>query len=255
MQQVILDAGDVGNETDELALDADEELIASSLTGIKGDIGSAALFPRQDGRRVEKGRPSAIRAWMFNGTETLLPLAYDPSGKVHDGARKYLRKRHCLCCHAAGFLDATCKVCIRNRCDKCNGKADPAVIIRCFYLKKEDVPFPVMFYGDVDCFLPFCVRQGQYGFMTSQEMRIHAASIHKMEYQAHIESQQANKNDEIDNLKARLDTLMGVMLQGQTPAAQTEATVAVLEKIDTRTPEEIQAAKDKMAHARAAKSQ
>ena len=150
---------------------------------------------------------------MFDGTETMLPLAWDTDGRTHDNARKYLTKRHCLCCHSAGFRGVTCPVCIRNNCPKCLGRPDKEVIIPCFYLRKDDVPFPVKFYGDIDCFLQFCTRKGGQGFKSQEDMRIHARSRHRMEYQAYMETLQADKADEVDKLREQVNLLLGNQIQ------------------------------------------
>ena len=81
-------------------------------------------------------------------------------------------------------------------------------IIPCFYLRKSQVPFPQRFFGEIACFLPFCPRQGSKGFKTMEDMRMHARTRHRMEYQAHMETIAANKADELDVLRARLDRLM-----------------------------------------------
>ena len=173
-----------------------------------GIIGGAKLTPMAGGKKLLKGRPAARRAWMWNGTESLLPLAWNPEGTRHDGARKYLLKRHCLCCRTGGFTGERCLHCIRSRCVGCGASTDRSKIIRCFYLRKEDVPFPERFYGSIDCFLSVCVRRGSMGFKTEPDMRLHARSRHRMEYQAYIESTQAAKQDEIGILRQQVNALL-----------------------------------------------
>ena len=46
-------------------------------------------------------------------------------------------------------------------------------------------------------------------------MRLHARLMHKMEYQAHVESLAASKTDEITELRKRLDDLMASMANGR----------------------------------------
>src|SRR3990167_8957125 len=53
-----------------------------------GVINGARLTPMNNGRPVEKGRAVARRAWTWNGSETVLPLAWNPDGTVHDGGRR-----------------------------------------------------------------------------------------------------------------------------------------------------------------------
>jgi len=172
----------------DLSLDADEEVLAAALadtTEHSGDLSDggtvqgANIYPTQDGVKQEKGRASARRAWMWNGTETLLPLAWNPDGNVHDGARKYLYKKHCNCCGYSGFkkkIDKplACPQCVFIGCAKCRQGKDTSGIIPCFYLLKDDVPNQSKFYGDIDCFIPECPRKGSTGFQTEEDMRIHA---------------------------------------------------------------------------------
>jgi hypothetical protein len=171
-------------------------------------IGDITISPMQDGIPQSKGRANAIRAWMWNGSESLLPLGWDPSGKIHDGARKYWLKRHCLCCHTGGFQGTQCPNCVKSRCPGCNGSTVKGKIIPNFYIRKEDVPFPDRFYGEVNCFLPYCPRRGSMGFTNNQEMRMHAETIHTLEYKAHLDELAANKADELDLLRGQVAALM-----------------------------------------------
>ena len=245
-------------------MDAAEEEAASkkfAFTPNPGDlsdggiVNGAKLRPNAD-KRITQGRPAARRAWTWNGTETVLPLAWNPDGNRHDGARHYLLKRHCLCCHAGGFFGRQCRACVQNNCQKCrastdtvteqvleNGKTVRGWIIPNFYLRKDDVPFQARFYGGVDCFLQFCPRRGTRGFLTEQDMRIHARSRHRMEYQAHIESQTANRSDQVETLQKRVDDLMGRL------ATQTAAPTPQLQAAPQQT-----SAQERMTKARAAKS-
>lgn len=197
-----------------------------------GMVNGAMLRPMQaDGRLAERGkatqgRPAARRAWMWDGTETVLPLAYQPDGKSHDGARRYLLKRHCLCCNYGGFRGVQCPNCVKNQCNRCGASTVRAKIIPCFYLRQEDVPYPAKFYGSIPCFLSFCIRQGDRGFKTQEEMRMHARSRHRMEYQAYMETLAATRVDEITALRAQVDALMRGQMQTQ-PVA-TVATKAAL---------------------------
>lgn len=199
---------------------------------------------------LPEGRPAARRAWSWNGTESLLPLAWNPEGTAHDGARRYLRKRHCLCCHSGGFQmpagrAVQCPNCVKSRCTNCEASTlrrkvmTPAgfeiswPIIPNFYLRKEDVPFPERFYGDVSCFLSMCTRTGARGFKTEEDMRMHAASRHRMEYAAHLQTSAARERREVDELRRRIDDLMLAGRNGNghaapvpEPAPQTEAKTA-----------------------------
>ena len=186
-----------------------------------GVINGARLTPMNNGRPVEKGRAVARRAWTWNGSETVLPLAWNPDGTVHDGGRRYLLKRFCLCCKSGGFKKQQCPNCVKNNCDVCragtdrtkvhtfeNGKTVRGWIIPCFYLRKEDVPFPDRFYGSIDCFQKECIRRGSRGFKTEEDMRMHGRSRHRTEYLIWQDVIQANKNDEIESLRRRLDALL-----------------------------------------------
>ena len=177
-----------------------------------GRVRVAELFPMQDGQRVSHGRAVARQAWSWNGTESLLPLAWNPAGKAPDGARRYLRKKHCLCCGNSGFQKPACPLCIKNRCQKCGGRVDKKLVIRNFYLSKEEVPFPQRFYGSVNCFLPGCSRSNGSGFHTEEEMRMHAMTRHRMEYRAHMETVQAGKADEVDRLRDQLNALTAQLI-------------------------------------------
>lgn len=193
-----------------------------------GTVNGVRVMPMQNHVRQTKGRPTVRRAWMWNGTESMLPLSWNPEGTRHDGARRYLLKRHCLCCHSGGFLGVTCLKCVRTNCSKCaagtdrkteqqlgNGETIRGWIIPNFYLSRAQVPFPTRIYGSVNCFLEFCPRRDSMGFLTEQDMRIHARSRHRMEYQAFIEAQEANKHDELDSLRSQVASLMAAQVNGE----------------------------------------
>ena len=229
------------NEAVDVALSQAAEAAAIGDLSDGGMVNGVRLTPFQDGSPQTQGRPAARMVWMWNGTESLIPLAYDPSGKTHDGGRRYLLKRACLCCNAAGFRGVTCPSCVKSHCPRCGGRPDAKKVISCFYLRKEDVPFPAKFYGSINCFLAFCTRRDDRGFLTQEEMRMHARSRHKMQYLAHQEVLAANRTDEVATLTARLDALM---------AAQSNAHT---EKPTGWTPEKREAARARMAKARAAR--
>ena len=179
-----------------------------------GRIGGANLYPTHNGIRQTVGRPTVRRAWMWNGTETMLPLTWNTDGTQHDNARRYLTKRHCLCCNTGGFRTRAgqlpqCPNCVKNNCNVCGSSSDPKKIIPSFYLIQEQVPYPTKFFGDIPCFLDECPRRGAKGFLTGQAMRLHATSRHKKQYQAYLEATQADRRDEISRLTARIDKLQG----------------------------------------------
>lgn len=244
----VLDEATVDNVAEQIANDLVEEReafakFAPSAGGVDlsngGTIGGVRLRPvGPDGRLPSHraaqtpGRPVVRRAWMWNGTESTLPLAYTPDGKRHDGAMHYLLKRHCLCCHNGGFMGSHCPNCAKNNCEQCRGGTDTQTeqrldsgktvrgwIVPNFYLHKEDVPFPAKFYGSIDCFLSFCPRSKGRGFLTAQDMRMHARSRHRLEYQAFIESQTAAGTDTLDQLRAQVAILMANQVHQRLPAA------------------------------------
>ena len=182
-------------------------------TGTPGDlsdggmVNGAKLTPMIGGRPSPEGRAVARRAWMWNGTPSVLPLGWNPDGTLHDGGRKYLLKRTCMCCYAGGFRGSQCPSCRKNNCSRCRGATMPHKLIPTFYLREEDVPFPVETHGDIACFMPSCYRRNADGFLTQEAMRFHAATKHKMEYQAHQEAAQASEKSEIATLRARLDAM------------------------------------------------
>ena len=187
-----------------------------------GMVNGVRVRPARD-KTVTKGRANARRTWMWNGTESSLPVAWDPDGKISDGAKRHLLKRYCLCCKTGGFKTRLCPKCVQTGCGLCHGSSDPKKVIKCFYLRKEDVPFPAKFYGSIDCFLPFCVRTGGRGFLTQEDMRMHARSRHRTEYLAHQEVQAASRTDEVETLRRRLDDVMAMMAKGGTTAQEIEA--------------------------------
>ena len=195
-----------------------------------GTLNGVTVRPtREKARRGEpprKGRPNARQAWSFNGTETVLALAWNPEGTMHDAGRRYLLKRHCLCCGLSGFRGRTCPNCVKTNCDKCGSSSVPKNIIPNFYLRKDDVPFQEKFYGDVDCFMPFCQRRGGKGFKTKQDMRVHAASRHRSEYRAFLETEQASRTDDVSALQKRVDDLTSLLLRQAMPVPQAVVTAA-----------------------------
>ena len=234
--------------TEELALDTDmveeESWRVGSTDGAPdlsdgGMVNGVRVRPARD-KTVTKGRPAARRAWMANGTETLLPLAWDTDGKNHDYGARYFRKRLCLCCQRGGFKGRQCPDCVKKNCSLCNSSSNPKKIIPCFYRRRADVPFPTKFYGSIDCFLVGCIRRDSQGFLTQADMRLHARSMHKLEYQAHLESLEIDKKDEVTELRRRLDDLMSNMSR-QGPTGPTVATAQPPKK--RRTKAQIEAAR------------
>ena len=239
---VLLENSDIDLEAEAVddVMTADEEAteLASFLTvGAVGDlshggqVGRAEVFPTQNHQRVSTPRATARRAWTWNGTETTMPLAWNPEGTQHDGGRHYLRKRHCLCCGVSGFV-GTCRDCIRSHCSGCNGGTDKKKIIPLNYLSKEKVPFPQKFYGAIDCFLPTCVRRGGRGFKSEEDMRMHARGLHRMEYASYMETSVARQGNETDALRKRVDELTSILMQGPALKPQPMPSIETVLKTD-----------------------
>ena len=188
-----------------------------------------------DKRLREPGRPTVRAVWTWDGRPSMIPLAYTPSGKQHDGGRKYLLKRHCTVCNNTGFYGQVCP-----QCQKDGRRLAPPT--RAFYLRREDVPHQETFYGVVDCFVPACVRRGEYGFLNEAQMRQHAMSRHRMEYRAFMDSQQNRNENELAALRAQVTALTAAALQGNGRVQRAEPSEA-----------QRQAARDRMSAARAAR--
>lgn len=178
-----------------------------------GTVHGARLYPTRDGIAQLHGRAAAIRAWRWDGAETVLPLAWNPQGTRNDGGRAYFLKRYCTCCGYAGFKTRYCPTCVRTHCTNCNGSTEPKKIIRAFYRHKEDVPFPQRFYGDINCIIAGCPRRDGRGFKTEQDMRVHAMSKHRMEYRAYLEVEAAKRSDEVEELRRELAEVRAVALK------------------------------------------
>lgn len=228
----LLEASEIDLETeaiDQIMTDAEEKAELATFVPPQnvgdlsdgGRVGRATLYPTQNGKPVSRGRANARQAWMWDGTPSVLALAWNPEGTRHDGGRAYLTKRHCLCCGASGFR-GDCKKCIDKNCAECNLGRDRKKNIRCFYLRKEEVPFQQKFYGNVDCFLPLCVRRGGQGFKTEADMRMHARFRHRFEYAAHQEVLAAQKATETDDLKQQVAELRGLLLSSSVKAESLE---------------------------------
>lgn len=187
-----------------------------------GQVGSVRVVPKDasgnvDFKKREPGRPTVRRVWTWDGRESMIPLSYEPSGKRHDGGRKYLLKRHCTVCKETGFYGGVCPQCRKN------GRpiAPP---VQAFYLRKEQVPNQQVFFGTVDCFVPVCVRRGQYGFKTEVDMRQHAMSKHRQEYRAYQDAAQNRTERELDALRQQMAALTTAALTAkvQAPPPQSE---------------------------------
>jgi hypothetical protein len=93
-----------------------------------------------------------------------------------------------------------------------NGTVNQGFIIRSFYLRKDDVPFPARFYGDIPCMFDFCQRKGALGFKTEEDMRMHARSRHRTEYQIRQDTETARRASKADILEERVNQLTAKLL-------------------------------------------
>lgn len=168
--------------------------------------------------KASYGRPAGARAFMWDGTETTIVLAWDIHGKTHDGGRRYLSKKHCLCCGFSGFLEH-CTKCRKETCSRCRSGNDRKEIIPAIYLKESDVPFPQLFYGNVNCFLPTCTRKEDRGFRSLEEMHMHAVGRHTAEWEAHQTAQQSRETSQVDLLQQQITTLTAHMLAENAPVS------------------------------------
>ena len=169
-----------------------------------------------ESRKASYGRPAGARAWMWDGTETTIVLAWDIHGKTHDGGRRYLQKKHCLCCGISGFREH-CVKCRKETCQRCRSGNDKSQIIPAIYLKKADVPFTQELYGTVDCFLPSCTRRDDRGFRNLEEMHMHATGRHTAQWVAHQTAQESRETGQVALLQQQVAALTAAMLQNQVP--------------------------------------
>jgi len=164
--------------------------------------------------KTSYGRPAGARAYMWDGSETTIVLAWDIHGKTHDGGRRYLQKKHCLCCGFSGFREH-CTKCRKETCQRCRSAHDKKQIIPAIYLKESDVPFPQLVYGDVDCFLPSCTRQKDRGFRSLEEMHMHATGRHTAQWAAHKTAQESREASQVTILQQQVAALTTAVVQGR----------------------------------------
>ena len=194
-----------------------------------GRAGQVNVYPNPDrdsrGRLAPgQGRATARRAWMWDGTETVLTLGWNPEGTEHNGARPYLAKKHCHCCGFNGFRltakNPGCLQCAKNQCPRCQGGRDKSKVIPLFYLRRDKVPFPRVTKTDVDCCIATCWRRDGNGFKDEPDMRFHARTKHRQEYQSLMESQAAQEHSELQQLRAQVTALTLAQLQIQRPTPE-----------------------------------
>lgn len=187
-----------------------------------GKVGDVTVVPVGESGRLqydkkrgflpEPGRPTVRNVWLWNGVPSTIPLAYTPSGKQHDGGRRYLLKRHCTVCNNTGFYGPVCPQC------KKNGR-ELAPSVPAYYIKLEKVPERHQFFGAVDCFVAVCPRRGKYGFVDEPQMRQHAMSRHRMEYRAFMDAQGASTKTEMDAMRQQITALMTAQITGRANGA------------------------------------
>lgn len=189
-------------------IDVDLELIDLQLSGEDLQLPEAVT---KDGY----GRPAGWRAFMWDGSETTVVLKWDIHGKTHDGGRHYLGKKHCICCGFSGFREH-CTKCRKDTCSRCRSGNDRKQIIPAIYLREADVPFPQLIYGQVDCFLPTCIRKGDRGFRDLEEMHMHATGRHTAQFQAYRQVQESQETSQVTRLQQQVAALTAAMLTGKT---------------------------------------
>jgi hypothetical protein len=127
-------------------------------------------------------RPSSVTLFAWNGVPSEVPIAYEPGG-ANPSISRYLRKKHCQACGLNGF--------ITPHCIRCNS----GEVIQFFYQNYDAVPSKRDWYGDVACICSSegemggeCPRDGvtrvdqKTGFLSPQQMLMHASSKHPREY-------------------------------------------------------------------------
>ena len=212
-----------------LLQDSELDLEAESLDGVLDapvPVDDLRASSRRNGgtggNRVTKGRGVARQAWRYDGTPSVIAVAWNPEGTRHDGGREYLKKKACRCCGDAGFKMATCPKCIRNNCTQCNVGRDKTKVIRLYYLRYDDVPYPKEVKTGVDCFLSTCIRKGVWGFPTLEAMLLHGRWKHRGEYASYREAEQMRKSTESDDLKKRVDELTSLLMNQRQAPSQLE---------------------------------
>lgn len=203
-----------------------------------GQIGSARLITQGESGHVifdknkrEPGRATVRKVWLWNGTPSTIPLTWDSDGKTHDGGRRHLVKRHCTVCNFSGFKGQICP-----QCRKDGRRLAPPV--PAYYLKESQVPVHQVFFGKEDCFVPSCVRRGEYAFLSDMQMREHAMSRHQKEYKAFQDAAQANNGKELADMRAIINTFLlekaGLKPEASSGHAQEEPEVYRSEKVTAK---------------------
>ena len=104
-------------------------------------------------------------------------------------------------------------MCVKSNCPYCRAGQDKSKLIPNLYFRQDRVPYPKDMSGEVDCFLPACVRRGGQGFKTAADMWMHAASKHRSEYRAHMDSQRMTESRELERLRDQVAVLTNARLQ------------------------------------------
>ena len=225
----------------------DEQLSVDVLEGVRSDKGgriqheggTVTVAPSGYGDELRKNRnqrtpiqnfsvrPSSIQLFSWNGVPSQVPIAYGPGGS-NPSISRYLRKKHCNTCQHNGFIGRYCGF------PQC-GSSD---VVSYFYPDYESVPVKTNWYGDVPCLcsqdgemVGECPRDGREvngrltGFLSTQQMLMHATSKHMREYGiwqtlrqgGSVMPQQA---DEVAQLRRELAEFKAAL--GETPVAPQE---------------------------------
>jgi hypothetical protein len=227
-------------------VDAEEQEAAFEADDLNDDdVPIVNIIPTmhgEHGTHIKQGRAAARQVWTWDGAPSLIPLAWNPDGTVHDSGKAFMTKRHCLCCNDSGFRTAQCRRCKQNNCPNCRGSRIKEKVIPNFYLRKSDVPYAQKVYGEIDCFLPTCPRKGAAGFITEEDMRLHAIGRHKLQYEVFQSTQESKRQSEIDDLKGLVNILLAGQVQQPAKPGRTQLTE-----------EQVETNKARMEHARASR--
>jgi len=194
------------------------------------EAGMVTLVPSGYGDELRKGRkqradlgnylarPTSVSLFNWDGVPSEVPIAYQAGGS-NPSISRYLRKKHCNDCQANGFITTFCSAC---------GSQD---VVRFYYSRYEDVPVKTNWYGEIRCLCSQlgemqgnCPRDGgtrdgqPTGFLSEQQMLMHASSKHPREYGIWVTMRQtASLAPQVDVDKLRAEVLAEVMEQMTAP--------------------------------------
>lgn len=152
-----------------------------TVTMLPSGYGREEMRRHTDPRSV-KGRASSVMLWTYDGRPSETPIAYQAGG-TNPSISRYLRKRHCNACSFNGFITMNCSQC---------GSPDT---IQLLYTSYAAAPRKRDWYGQIPCLCSVsgemggdCPRDGverngvPTGFLSLQQMLMHASSKHRQEF-------------------------------------------------------------------------